>query len=158
MSQNLLSLNYTEADLAEIDNALAVLERQFAKLPELTPEQRRELLKMGDKSEAFCRQTLLVLAQNPDVLPANFDLAEAQNDLAQLDRLRPRFHRLSRLDSKGADADMALGSDIMNASLDGYALLKVTGRGAGLETLRQSMSTRLARSPKPAAPPATGQS
>lgn len=157
MSQNLLSLNYTDSDLAEIDQALAVLERQFAKLPELTPEQRRELLKMGDKSEAFCRQTLLVLAQNPDVLPANFDLAESQNDLAQLDSLRPRFHRLSRLDGKGADADMALGSDIMNASLDGYSLLKVTGRGAGLEALRQSMSIRLARSPKPAKPPAADQ-
>jgi hypothetical protein len=31
---------------------------------------------MGDKSEAFCRQTLNVLAQNPQILPPNYDLAK----------------------------------------------------------------------------------
>ncbi len=93
---------------------------------------------MGDKSEAFCRQTPpLVLAQIPEVLPASFDLAEAQNDLTQLDRLRRRLHRLVRLDAKGVGADTALGSNIMSACLGGDALLKVTGKGAGLEALRQ---------------------
>ena len=154
MTQNLISLNYTDADLAEIDAALAVLERHFAKLPDLTPDERRGLTKMGDKSEAFCRQTLLVLAQHPEVLPANFDLAEARNDLAQLDRLRPIFHRLTHLDTKGEDTAMTLGSDIMTACLDGYALLKVTGKGAGLETLRQSMSIRRARAARSTVVPA----
>ena len=124
--------SFSEAELAEIDGALAVLERHFAPLPELTPDERRQLTKMGDKSEAFCRQTLVVLAQHPEVLPANFDLTEAQNDLKQLDQLRPRLHRLERLQGKGWDADTALGSDVMSACLDGYALLKVTGKSAGL--------------------------
>ena len=132
ITQNLLSLTFSEAELAEIDGALAVLERHFAPLPELTPDERRQLTKMGDKSEAFCRQTLVVLAQHPEVLPPNFDLTEAQNDLKQLDQLRPRLHRLERLQGKGWDADTALGSDVMSACLDGYALLKVTGKSAGL--------------------------
>jgi hypothetical protein len=38
---------------------------------------------MGDRSKAFCRETLMVLAQNTHVLPPRFDLADAQNDLAQ---------------------------------------------------------------------------
>jgi hypothetical protein len=63
---------------------------------------------------------------------------------------------LARL-SKGEDADTVLGSDIMAACLDGYALLKVTGKGAGLETLRQSMSVRLARGSGAAARPASDQ-
>lgn len=49
---------------------------------------------MGPKSEAFCRQTLTVLAQNPQVIPPSIDLAEAQADLAALERLRPRLARL----------------------------------------------------------------
>ncbi len=34
-------------------------------------------MKMGDRSEAFCRETLMVLAQNTHLLPPSFDLAEA---------------------------------------------------------------------------------
>lgn len=34
---------------------------------------------------------------------------------------------------------------VKTASLEGYALLKVLGKGAGLEALRMSMSARLAR-------------
>lgn len=147
--------SFSEAELAEIDGALAVLERHFAPLPELTPDERRQLTKMGDKSEAFCRQTLVVLAQHPEVLPPNFDLTEAQNDLKQLDQLRPRLHRLERLQGKGWDADTALGSDVMSACLDGYALLKVTGKGAGLEALRAGMSRLFTRAGK-ATPPAAG--
>lgn len=149
MSQNLISLNLNDAAWAEIDAALAVIKGHFTPFISLSPQERRELSKMGDKSEAFCRQTLMVLAQNPQVIPPSLDLAEAQGDLANLDKLRPRLHRLRDLLGKGEDTDMALGSDVMSASLDGYALLKITGKGAGLETLRQAMSTRFNRGSKP---------
>jgi len=55
----------------------------------------------GPKSETFCRQTLTVLAQNPQVIPPSIDLAEAQADLAALDRLRSRLTRLQRLAERG---------------------------------------------------------
>ena len=60
--QNLVSLNLSTQDLADIDNALVTLRRVFAPLIALQPAQRRDLYKMGDKSETFCRQTLAVLA------------------------------------------------------------------------------------------------
>lgn len=97
MSQNLLSLNFTDAQLADIDNALSALESGLQKLIALTVDQRRGLTRMGPKSETFCRQTLTVLTQNPQVIPPSIDLAEAQADLAALDRLRPRLARLQRL-------------------------------------------------------------
>lgn len=90
MSQNLISLNLSDA-------SLAVIKGHFAPLLSLAPDDRRNLAKMGDKSEAFCRQTLMVLAQNPQVIPPSLDLAEAQNDLANLDKLRLRLHRLRDL-------------------------------------------------------------
>lgn len=43
---------------------------------------------------------------------------------------------------------MALGSDVMTVSLDGYALLKIAGKDAGVETLRQAMNTRCNRGAK----------
>ncbi len=148
MAQNIISLNLTDADLSAIDQALALLEEKLTPLIGLSPEVRRGLVKMGDKSEAFCRETLMVLAQNTHLLPPSFDLADAENDLAQLDKLRPRAARLRRLLERAEDGETALGSDVMSAALEGYALLKVSGKGAGLDALTQGISARFTRKAK----------
>jgi hypothetical protein len=54
----------------------------------LSVDERRTLNKMGDKSESFCRQTLVLLGQNPQVVPPGLDLAEAQRNLTAPDALR----------------------------------------------------------------------
>lgn len=145
MSQNLVSLHFDAAATAEIDQALGTLERYFTSFVDLSADDVRGLNKMGDKSEPFCRQALIVLDQNRQALPPSYDLAEAQNDLAQLDLLRPRLQRLRNLLGKGEDTEIALGSDILCAALEGYAFLKLVGKGAGLESLRETMYTRNAR-------------
>jgi hypothetical protein len=156
MSQNLLSLQFSPEQLAAIDAALASLESSLAGLIALTPDQRRALIKMGPKSEAFCRQTLTVLGQNTQVVPPSVNLTEAQADLATLDALRPRLARLERLTERANDTDAALGSDVMALALEGYALLKFAGKNQGLEGLRKDLSARFARSGgKPEAAPTT---
>lgn len=65
--------------------------------------------------------------------------------LLLLDALRPRMARLQRLYERMSDSEMALGSDLMVASLEGYAHLKVAGKGEGLDTLRQALGTRFDR-------------
>ena len=155
MKQNLVSLEFSAAQLEAVDAALALLEENLAELVTLTAEQRRKALKMGDGSEVFCRQTELVLRQNVGMVPADFELAELQQDIATLDALRPRLQRLRTLTDRADDTELALGSDILSASLDGYALTKVIGQGTGLDTLKAAMKTRLARkSRKPADPAA----
>ena len=145
MTQNLVSLHLTSDDLAAIDAALETVEEKLAALVELSVDERRALTKMGEKSEAFCRQTLIVLAQNRQIIPAELDVREAENDLEQLDLLRPRFARLRQLATRADDTEMALGSDVMAAALEGYALAKVFGKGAGLDALRAAVSTRFSR-------------
>lgn len=75
--------------------------------------------KMGDKSEAFCRQTLNVLSQNPRLVPEHLNLADAQQDLTDLDALRVRTARLRQLVGRADDTEMALGNDVMSAALHG---------------------------------------
>ena len=65
--QNLISLVLTEQDLADFDTSLATLRRLMAPMIALKPEDRRELNKMGPKSEAFCGQVLALLANNPGI-------------------------------------------------------------------------------------------
>ena len=148
VSQNMINLTLTDAQLEAVDQALTDLEAQLVDLIAMSAEQRRKLARMGDKSEAFCRQTLSVLAQNPQVVPPSLKLAEAQADLAALDRLRPLVLRLQRLAERANDTEVALGSDVMRCALDGYALLKVSGRNQGLEGLRKELGTRFAKAPR----------
>ncbi|GAB3514350.1 hypothetical protein [Pseudoxanthomonas daejeonensis] len=145
MTQNLIDLELSAQSLAAIDAALATLEIELTPLLGLDPESRRGLTKMGDKSEAFCRQAVVAFSQNADVLPRNFDLPAYQRDLATLDALRPRRQRLDRLQELLEDSEMAVGSDLMTASLEGYAVLKVAGKGTGLDGLRQMLSARFNR-------------
>ena len=152
MSQNLVTLTLSESRLQAVDQALSDLEAQLVDLVALAAPQRRKLARMGDKSEAFCRQTLSVLAQNPQVVPPSLQLAESLGDLSALDALRPRVQRLQRLAERANDTEALLGSDVMRCALDGYALLKVAGRNQGLEGLRKALSTRFsksARAPEP---------
>ncbi len=67
--------------------------------------------------------------------------------MAAVDVLRPRMARLQRLVERAEDTDAALGSDVMVASLEGYALLKISGKNQGLEALRKELSARFSRSP-----------
>ena len=143
--QNLVSLHLSEQDIADLDTAIATLQRVLAPMLALQPQQRRDLLKMGDKSEAFCRQAVVAFTQNAEVLPRNFDLPGYQRDLAALDALRPRLQRVARLHELMEHSEMALGSDLMSASLEGYAVLKVAGRGDGLDAMRQMLSARFGR-------------
>lgn len=149
MTQNIVSLNLTDDQLAAVDAALTALETQLGGLIALTLSQKRSLRKMGDKSEAFCRQAMRVLEQNPQLVPGNVIAAGALQDLQALDRLRPRMVRLSRLSERASDTDIALGSDIMVTSLQVYGLLKLTGRDEGLQAMRRDLRTRFTRTPKP---------
>lgn len=145
MSQNLVTLSFAPAQLQAVDQALSELEAQLVDLVALTVPERRKLTRMGDKSEAFCRQTLSVLGQNPQVVPPSLKLAESLEDLTALDALRPRLQRLQRLAERATDTEAMLGSDVMRCALDGYALLKRSGRNQGLEGLVRELGSRFVK-------------
>ena len=151
MSQNLIDLSLDAERLGRLDAALASVETELAGMAALGPDQTRDLAKMGAKSEAFVRQSTVAFAENPGVLPRNFDLEGFQRDLASLDALRPRLQRIKRLQERMCGAEIALGCDLMNAALEGYAVLKVSGRGEGMEALKRLLSQRFSRAARSAA-------
>jgi putative N-acetylmannosamine-6-phosphate epimerase len=88
------------------------------------------------------------------MVPPNLGLSEAQADIAALDALRPRVQQLQQLVERAEDTETALGSDIIAVALEGYGLLKVSGKGEALKGARQALSARFAKSRR-AAEPAT---
>jgi hypothetical protein len=145
MSQNLISLALTADQLTAVEGALATLEQNLGGLIALQPAQRRALTKMGDKSEVFCRQTLKLLQQNPQVVPPSLNVTEAAADLVAFDQIGTFLLRLSRLSERAEDTSTALGSDLMSFALEGYGLLRVSGKNQGLEDVRRDLGNRFAR-------------
>ena len=142
MPKDLISLSLPAPKLTAIDNALLALETTLTELVALEPDARKRLPKMGGKSEAFCRQALSVVSQNPQIVNPSLGLASAQADLAALDVLRPRRQRLQKLVERMQDTETLLGSDVMATALEAYGLLKVSGKSQGLSALRAGLSTR----------------
>lgn len=128
-----------------MDAALDTLRALFARMVTLQNDERRELTKLGPKSQAFADQALAVLLANPQIVPPSLDLAEAQADKRTLDQLRPRLLVLRQLLERADDTEMALGSDLMSVARDGYALLQVAGQDAALKAARKELSARYAR-------------
>lgn len=157
MSQNLATTHFDDGQWAAVDAALAALEQALEPmLVPLAPDARRRMVKMGDGSEAFCRRSLDAMRENSGLLPRNLDVEEMARDLATHDALAGRLLRLTRLVEKAGDTDMALGSDVMAAALEGYAFLKIAGKGEGLDGLRRELGKRFeANGQRRGAEPAT---
>lgn len=154
MTQGMISLDVTDDQVTQALAALTQLETALTGLISLEVADRKRLTKMGPKSEVFCRQALSVLEQNPQIVPPSLDLAGAQTDLRALERLRPILDRLQRLAERGADTETALGADLMNFALEGYSLIKVSGKYQGLDGLRRELSARWTKTRRdPSTPP-----
>ena len=84
MSQNLITLEVSDEQLAAAYEALGQLEVVLAGLVSLSPDDRRRLAKMGPKSETFCRQAVRVLEQNP-MLELDEDAVATTGDGEEVD-------------------------------------------------------------------------
>jgi len=145
VSQNLITLTVTDEQLQSVRTALAQIEAALPGLISMESGERRGLMLMGPKSEAFARQTLRVLEQNPKIVPPSLDLAAAQGDLAAFERLQPLLERVQRLAAQLDDTVAALGSDVMDTALEGYAHIKLSGGAHGLDDLRRELGGRFAK-------------
>ena len=88
---------------------------------------------------------LKLLQQNPQVVPPSLNVTEAAADLVAFDQIGTFLLRLTRLSERAEDTSTALGSDLMSFALEGYGLLKVSGKNQGLEDLRRDLGARFAR-------------
>ena len=140
-----IAVRFTEEDLAAIDAALVQLDQHFDKLIALDAKGRQRMFKMGNKSEAFCRQALTVLDQNRQLAPPAMDLNRALTALRTIDELRPRSKQILALAQRMRDTELALGSDVATAARQGYKSLGEYGDRHGLEGMRQALSARFSR-------------
>ena len=69
------------------------------------------------------------------MVPPSPGLDEALLDLRTLDVMRPLLQRLKQMTELPRNSEMALGRDMMETAMEGYAPLKVSGKNRGLDSL-----------------------
>lgn len=153
MAQNLVSITFSDEEITQLRAHVAGLTAMLGpKTLALDADKRRALFKMGERSEVFVRGTVNGLDRNRQVVPPSLDLDGALADVRALDTLRPLRRDLEQLVERLRDTETALGSDLMETAVEGYSLLKVSGRNQGLDGLVKDLGTRFTRGPRKAEP------
>jgi hypothetical protein len=148
MANNRISANLTPADREAVMKALTTIRQKLPFLIDLTSEDRRTIVKMGDKSRAFVIKALEVATQNSDFLPRSFDLEEMRRDLALYEALYPVLLSLTQLQELVDDTCMAAGSEAYTSALAIYNYAKASGDVTGLDAVIDEMGRRFTRRPK----------
>jgi len=153
MSENRVSASLGEAERTALLGAIANLKSSLPFLIDLTPEERRALPKLGDKSRAFVSKALEVAIQNEDILPRSFDLEEFKRDVALFESLYPVLIAIAQLNELIEDTVLEVGSEAYAAALLVYNYAKANGKGSGLDGVVDELGKRFARKSSKGAPP-----
>lgn len=153
MSTDRINTSLSDTDRDAVLAAIALITSKLPFLDDLTPTERRDLPKLGDKSAGFVHHADVLARQDDSFLPRNFDLPEFQSDAALFAALAPIRAALMQLTEKVDDTTMLVGSEAYVAALIVYQNAQLNGRGEGFDTLLDELSRRFARKTrKPDAP------
>ncbi|MCY1718956.1 hypothetical protein OU798_01295 [Prolixibacteraceae bacterium Z1-6] len=119
------SFSLTDEDKVQINQALQTLVTVLEpKLMTLTPDERKEMPKMGDKTVAFVEKAVEYGQEYPQYMPAFIDVPEAKIDFDGVKVLRGFFTQLERITNELDDSMTLAGSEAYSASLSIYKVLK----------------------------------
>lgn len=145
MADNRISASLSQADQQAVIAALNTIREKLPFLVDLSPDERRTLLRMGDKSRGFVAAALELAMLNPDILPRSFDAAEMRKDVELLSTLSPVMAALSQLSELVEDTYMAVGSEAYASALLVYQYARAGGKGVALDGALDGLAQRFAR-------------
>lgn len=144
MAENRISASLTPEDKQAVMAAIATLREKLPFLTDISPEERRSLPKMGDKSRAFVQKALEIAQQNEGILPRAFDLAEMRKDVALAADLYAILLAIAQLHELVDDTYLVVGSEAYAGALLIYNAAKINNVG-GLDDALDELGKRFAR-------------
>ena len=152
--------NRIHASLSDVDRdavlaAIALIREKLPFLQDLTPTERRDLPKLGDKSVGFVHHADTLTRHDDSFLPRSFDLPEFQSDAALFEALAPIRAALMQLAELVDDTTILVGSEAYVAALVIYQNARTNGQGEGFDELLDELSRRFARRTKKPEEPGT---
>ena len=150
---DLISLNIPEEDKTAISGAIQVLkDKLFPHLVSLTPDERMELPKMGDKTVSFVTKNFEYSGENPEMVPVYVDKAKLGTDVNGVIELRGYYLPLQQICDALSDSIMLAGSEAYVSALSIYNVVKdAAKRGVpGAQTIYEDLRSRFPGRPKKA--------
>ncbi|RYU80273.1 hypothetical protein [Hymenobacter persicinus] len=135
--------------LAQVQESLNAIKAALAPyLISLTPEERKAMLRMGDKTVAFVQKTADYATNSPALLPPFVDFEELKQDLKGVTQLTPLAQQLEQLTLDVDSTLMVAGSEAYGNALTIYNNVRFlaqnhqSGAQAAYEDLRQRFPGR----------------
>lgn len=143
MAYQNISATLSHTQVNDIKTAIATIQAMMPFLVNLTTDERRKRFKMGDKSLAFVSNSLVATQNNPEVLPASFDVAEFAKDYQLTVALAEVLGLLEQLTEQVDDTLLAVGSESMTSSLLVYDYVKTAAKHKpGLKSVADQLGER----------------
>jgi len=143
MAYQNIAATLSPQDIQEIKAALQTVQKKMPFLITLSTEERRKLLKMGDKSLAFVNNSVTAAQSNREILPSTFDVEELVRDYQLATALTELLISVQQLAEQVDDTLMAVGSEAMSSSLTVYDYVKTASKKTpGLKTVAEQLGER----------------
>lgn len=124
-TNNQISVEIPQAVLNEVSQKLQDCRALLAPyLQALTPDQRKSLFKMGDKTVATVQKVKSYLDTNPEFAPVYMDKIEFLKDEGVVTGLNPLGNLAKQLSSDIDDTIMLAGSEALLAAMLYYGMSK----------------------------------
>ena len=147
---NLINVSFTEAELKEMDDAMATLERVLqGKVVNLTPEQRVQYGKVKYDMEVWVAKAAGYIYNNAPLVPSYVNVPELKLDMEAHTTLNPRIDRLTSILRGMEDTNTTLGSDIYNSCMSFYRSVKVAaGNAPGASSIYDDLKQQFPGAPR----------
>lgn len=152
---NRISAVLTPEDIDAIKTALGIVRAKLPFLVSLTPQDRREIAKMGDKSIGFDEKCALYMKTHPEFLPGFVDIEEVLKDRALRGQILEFSSLLDTTSQNVDDTLMLVNRDIWMADLAYYqSVREAAKRGRpGAQAIYDDLSSRFPGSSRQPAKP-----
>ncbi|MDR0561604.1 MAG: hypothetical protein LBG73_02835 [Spirochaetaceae bacterium] len=110
----------------------------------LTPAERHELPKMGEKTIGFVEKAYDFAKGNPNLVPPYLDIAAFGVDFADAHELWTLVNSIRQLDENAGDTEMLAGSEAYQAALVFYKSVKMAAAQnvPGAKAVYEELKTR----------------
>ncbi|MEH2015133.1 hypothetical protein [Nostoc sp.] len=143
MAYQNITASLSPQDIQEVKAALQKVQQKLPFLITLSTEERRKLVKMGDKSLAFVNNSVTAAQSNPEILPATFKVEELVRDYQLAAVLTELLISIQQLTEQVDDTLMAVGSEAMTSSLTVYDYVKTASKKTpGLKSVAEQLGER----------------
>lgn len=123
--ENLISVEFSQDELNRIDELLSQLEEVTrGKLINLTPKERNEYARVGNRTEDWIVRVKSYMEQYPDLMMRHQDTSEFQKDFVARQALLPRLRRLQAITTAFDDTTLLVGTDLYNNAITYYKGIK----------------------------------